>query len=156
MARTYKVRTQVDVDWDRTPEVEGTVVELASLPEILDNRRYLVVDTGPELLRVYESKDLESLFAVVMARDMVRIRYVESVPLKGGRTFHRFRRLQMLKVGDPLTFPDLLGQQDDAVARRTVTDEIMASLERLVRDLQAVHPDGASVPPFKVRKEKPA
>lgn len=75
---------------------------------------------------------------------------------KGRRTFHRLRRLQMLKVGEPLTFDGLLGQQDDAGARRTATDRIMASLEVLVRDLQALHPDGASVPPFKVRKEKPA
>jgi 1-acyl-sn-glycerol-3-phosphate acyltransferase len=58
-----------------------------------------------------------------------------------------WRTLVMLKVGDPMRFDELLGRQDDPDARRDVTDRVMKELERLVVDLQGLHPMGAAVPP---------
>jgi 1-acyl-sn-glycerol-3-phosphate acyltransferase len=62
----------------------------------------------------------------------------------------RWRPLIMLNAGDPMTFGDLVGRQDDHEALREVTDRIMAELERLVRELHKLHPDGAAVPERKV------
>jgi 1-acyl-sn-glycerol-3-phosphate acyltransferase len=70
---------------------------------------------------------------------------------KGRKAVWKWRRLIMLNTGDPMTFPEFLGKQDDAAARREVTDRIMAELDRLVRELHKLHPDGAAVPE---RKQK--
>lgn len=57
----------------------------------------------------------------------------------------------LLKVGEPMTFPGLLGRQDDPDVRRDVTDRIMKELEVLVRDLHELHPRGAAVPKLEDR-----
>lgn len=57
-----------------------------------------------------------------------------------------FRKTILLKVGDPMYFDDLYGKQDDAEVRRDVTDRIMKELERMVVELQDLHPMGAKVP----------
>lgn len=65
----------------------------------------------------------------------------------------KLRRTIMLNAGDPMRFPEYLGRVDDAEARREVTDRIMAELDRLVRELHKLHPDGAAVPPRREPKE---
>lgn len=64
----------------------------------------------------------------------------------GSKWIKGWRKLCMLKVGDPMTFESLLGKQDDPDARRDVTDRVMKELERLVVDLHGLHPMGAAVP----------
>jgi 1-acyl-sn-glycerol-3-phosphate acyltransferase len=64
----------------------------------------------------------------------------------GSRRLKGFRKLVMLKVGDPMRFDELIGRQDDPDTRRDVTDRVMKELERLVVDLQGLHPMGAQVP----------
>lgn len=72
-----------------------------------------------------------------------------------GRAMKYFgHRLIMFKVGEPMTFEAHLGKQEDPDVRREVTDRIMAEVERLVRELHKVHPDGGAVPPLKPKKEK--
>lgn len=65
---------------------------------------------------------------------------------------HRWRRLIVMKAGDPLRFPEYAGRQDDPEARRHVTELVMKELDRLVRDLHAVYPEGAAVPPLREAK----
>ena len=65
----------------------------------------------------------------------------------GSKWIKGWRKLVLLKVGDPMRFDELLGKQDDPDARRDVTDRVMKELERLVVDLQGLHPMGAKVPP---------
>ncbi|MCA1830728.1 MAG: hypothetical protein LC663_04360, partial [Actinobacteria bacterium] len=59
----------------------------------------------------------------------------------------------MLNVGEPMTFPGLEHKQDDPEVRREVTDRIVAELDRLVRELHKLHPDGPAVPPLIERKQ---
>lgn len=66
---------------------------------------------------------------------------------QGSRRVRGFRKLVMLKVGDPMDFSDLQGRDEDPDVRRDVTDRVMKELERLVMDLQDLHPLGARVPP---------
>lgn len=65
----------------------------------------------------------------------------------GAKRIKGWRKLCLLKVGDPMTFEAMIGKQEDADARRDVTDRVMKELERLVVDLQGLHPMGAQVPP---------
>lgn len=58
----------------------------------------------------------------------------------------RWRRTIMLNVGDPMRFGEYAGRADDPEVRRDVTDRIVAELDRLVRELHKLHPDGPSVP----------
>jgi 1-acyl-sn-glycerol-3-phosphate acyltransferase len=60
----------------------------------------------------------------------------------------KWRRLIMLNAGEPMTFPDALGKHDDQDVRRDVTDRVVAELDRLVRELHKLHPDGPAVPPL--------
>lgn len=71
---------------------------------------------------------------------------------KGRRAVHRWRRLMMLNAGDPMRFPEHVGRQDDPGVRREVADRIVAELDRLVRELHKLHPDGAAVPARKEAK----
>ncbi len=66
---------------------------------------------------------------------------------------YRGHRLIMFSVGEPMTFSDLVGKQDDPDVRREVTDRIMEEVERLVRGVVKVHPDGGAVPPVTKKKE---
>ncbi|TML81356.1 MAG: hypothetical protein E6G04_01585 [Actinobacteria bacterium] len=52
----------------------------------------------------------------------------------------------MLKIGEPMRFDEFAGRQDDPDALREVTDRVMAEIDRLVRELRKVHPDGGAVP----------
>lgn len=70
---------------------------------------------------------------------------------KHRRAVWKWRRLIMLNAGDPMTFPEHVGKQDDADVRREVTDRIVAELDRLVRELHKLHPDGPAVPDRKER-----
>jgi 1-acyl-sn-glycerol-3-phosphate acyltransferase len=73
-----------------------------------------------------------------------------------GRTMkYRGHRLIMFNVGAPMTFGDLVGRQEDPDVRREVTDRIMTEVERLVRELHKLHPDGGAVPAL-VQKKEPA
>lgn len=67
----------------------------------------------------------------------------------GSKTLKRkgFRKVIIMKVGEPLTFGDLVGRQDDPEVRRDVTDRVMKELDHLVRDLRTLHPRGSEVPP---------
>ena len=65
---------------------------------------------------------------------------------KGRKWKYRGHRLIMLKVGEPMRFDEFAGRQDDPDALREVTDRVMAEIDRLVRELHKVHPDGAAVP----------
>jgi len=58
----------------------------------------------------------------------------------------KWRRLIMLNVGDPMLFPEHAGKQDDREALRDITDRVVAELDRLVRELHKLHPDGPAVP----------
>ena len=57
----------------------------------------------------------------------------------------KWRRLMALKAGEPMTFEDLKGR-DDAEAAREVTDRVVGELDRLVRELHKIYPEGGAVP----------
>jgi len=65
---------------------------------------------------------------------------------KGRKWKYRGHRLIMLKIGEPMRFDEFAGRQDDPDALREVTDRVMAEIDRLVRELRKVHPDGGAVP----------
>jgi 1-acyl-sn-glycerol-3-phosphate acyltransferase len=65
---------------------------------------------------------------------------------KGRKWKYRGHRLMMLKVGGPMRFDEFAGRQDDPEALREVTERVMAEIDRLVRELRKVHPDGGAVP----------
>lgn len=65
---------------------------------------------------------------------------------KGRAMRYLGHRLIMFKVGEPMTFPDLAGRDHDDEVLQVVTDRIMAQIDRLVRELHKVHPDGGAVP----------
>jgi 1-acyl-sn-glycerol-3-phosphate acyltransferase len=73
--------------------------------------------------------------------------YIAKYHKSSYRPWRRF----VFKVGEPLTFPDLEGKQDDHDVRREVTDRVMAEVDRLVREVQKIHPDGAATPELKER-----
>ena len=65
-------------------------------------------------------------------------------------------RTVMYNIGDPMTFEDVPPEMhhDDATLR-DVTDRIMAEIDRLVRELHKIHPEGAAIPPLKEPKGQP-
>jgi 1-acyl-sn-glycerol-3-phosphate acyltransferase len=65
---------------------------------------------------------------------------------KRRKAVQKFRRMIMVKAGEPMTFT---GDKDDHDTLRDVTDRVVAELDRLVRELHKVYPDGAAVPEFK-------
>lgn len=68
---------------------------------------------------------------------------------KGRAMKYRGHRQIIMTIGDEMRFDDLLGQQEDADVRRVVTDRIVAEIEKLVRGLHKIHPDGGAVPHLK-------
>jgi 1-acyl-sn-glycerol-3-phosphate acyltransferase len=64
---------------------------------------------------------------------------------KGRRARWRWRRLIALEAGPPMRFDDLAGREDTEAARE-VTDRVMAELDRLVRGLHKIYPEGGTVP----------
>ena len=65
---------------------------------------------------------------------------------KGRKWKYRGHRLIMLKVGDPMRFDEFASRREDSAVLREVTDQVMAQIDRLVRELHKVHPDGGAVP----------
>ena len=64
---------------------------------------------------------------------------------KKRKPVQKFRRLIALKAGDPMTFDDLRGT-DPAEAAREATDRVVGELDRLVRELHKIYPEGGAVP----------
>ncbi len=58
---------------------------------------------------------------------------------------HRWRRLIVLNAGEPMRFEELRGREDPEAARE-VTDRVVAELDRLVREIHKIYPEGAAVP----------
>lgn|SRR5574341_289559 len=88
--KQYKHRSRVDADWERSRVVEGVLVGIEKLPASAGERRFMVLDTGESLIRVYESKDLEECFAASEPGDHVRIEFLDKIDLDGGRTLNKF------------------------------------------------------------------
>jgi 1-acyl-sn-glycerol-3-phosphate acyltransferase len=65
---------------------------------------------------------------------------------KRRKAVQKFRRLIVLKAGEPLSFGDLRGGQEDPETLHDVTDRIVGELDRLVRELHKIYPGGAAVP----------
>lgn len=65
---------------------------------------------------------------------------------KRRKAVQKWRRLIVLKAGEPLRFGDLEGREEDAGTLREVTDRIVGELDRLVRELHKIYPEGAAVP----------
>jgi hypothetical protein len=57
----------------------------------------------------------------------------------------KWRRLITLKAGEPMRFDDLRGQPE-ADAAREITDRVVGELDRLVRELHKIYPEGGAVP----------
>lgn len=68
---------------------------------------------------------------------------------KGRVAVHKWRRTIVLRAGETMSFPDAAGRADDPQAIKEVTERVMAELDRLVREVQKIHPDGAAVPELK-------
>ena len=64
---------------------------------------------------------------------------------KKRKRVHKFRRLIVLKAGEPMRFDDLAGG-DEVEAAREVTDRVVGELDRLVRELHKIYPEGGAVP----------
>lgn len=88
MARTYKTRTAVDQDFKVEAVVEGVVSAIDHFMDGDQERRFLLIDTGSSLRRVYQSKALDDVFAQVVVGDGVRIEYKGEKALDGGKRFH--------------------------------------------------------------------
>lgn len=64
---------------------------------------------------------------------------------KRRKPVQKWRRLIVLKAGEPLRFTDLEGRSDSDAAREA-TDRIVGELDRLVREIHKIYPEGAAVP----------
>jgi 1-acyl-sn-glycerol-3-phosphate acyltransferase len=66
---------------------------------------------------------------------------------KKRKAVQKFRRTIMVKAGAPMRFDaGLRDRRDDPEVLREATDRVMAELDRLVRELHKVYPEGAAVP----------
>lgn len=69
---------------------------------------------------------------------------------KRRKAVQKFRRLIVLKAGEAMTFDESMrARRDDPEVLREVTDRIVGELDRLVRELHKVYPEGAAVPELK-------
>ena len=69
---------------------------------------------------------------------------------KRRKAVQKFRRLIVVKAGTPLTFDESLrARSNEAGVLREVTDHIVGELDRLVRELHKIYPEGAAVPQLK-------
>ena len=64
---------------------------------------------------------------------------------KRRKPVRKWRRLIVLKAGEPMHFDDLKGLPE-AEAAREVTDRVVGELDRLVRELHKIYPEGGAVP----------
>jgi hypothetical protein len=88
--RKFKFRSTVDVDWTKTPKIEGVVHSKPEAVEKLDGRRVMTVDGGAAIFRVYESYELKELFDSARPGDHVAIEYLRTITLDGGKTMKQF------------------------------------------------------------------
>lgn len=69
---------------------------------------------------------------------------------KHRKPVHKLGRMIMLNAGTPMTFEDSLrSRADEPRVLRDVTDRIIGELDRLVRELHKIYPEGAAVPELK-------
>jgi hypothetical protein len=91
MAKVFKTRSLVDVDWTKTPRIEGKVKEAPKEVPELENRKVMVVEGEQGIFRVYESYDLKEAFSLAEEGDSISIEFLEEISLgKGGRTLKKF------------------------------------------------------------------
>ncbi len=64
---------------------------------------------------------------------------------KRRKPVQRWRRLIVLKAGEPMRFEDLK-DLPEAEAAREATDRVVGELDRLVRELHKIYPEGGAVP----------
>jgi len=69
------------------------------------------------------------------------------------RSSFRPGRLLMFKAGDPMTFEAPPDKHDDPELLREVSDRVMAELDRMVRELQKIHPEGAAIPALREQRD---
>ena len=86
----FKHRSIRNANWDTMPLVEGILVDRGTHKDDKRDAPYIVIDTTVSLVRIYESKDLEDVFKHVKPGDHVRVEFLESVNLPGGKRFTRF------------------------------------------------------------------
>jgi 1-acyl-sn-glycerol-3-phosphate acyltransferase len=66
---------------------------------------------------------------------------------KKRKAVRKFRRTILVKAGQPMRFSDdERARRDDQEVLHDVTDRVMGELDRLVRELHKVYPEGAAVP----------
>lgn len=65
---------------------------------------------------------------------------------KGRKAVHKFRRTIIVRAGEPMTFEAFAGRDEDPEAIQEVTERVMAEFDRIVREVQKIHPDGPAVP----------
>lgn len=84
-----------DVDWDKTPVVVGTVEKIKPTQQERNGEKvtvhYMVVDNGAEMVKVWESANLEPAFKKVQIGDTIMVRFIGKEPLKGGREMRTFQ-----------------------------------------------------------------
>lgn len=69
---------------------------------------------------------------------------------KRRRAVRKFRRLIVLKAGKPIVFDaSLRARRDEHDVLRECTERIVGELDRLVRELHKIYPEGAAVPEMK-------
>ncbi len=86
----FRTRSTRNAKWDTMPVVEGIMTEKGIHKDDERDAAFIVIDTGVSLVRIYESKDLEDVFKLAKPGDHVRIEWLESVTLPGGKRFTRF------------------------------------------------------------------
>lgn len=89
--RKYLVRSVVDAAFKAPGDVvEGVVTELGKLPKEMQERRFMVVDTGESMYRVYETWDLGPIFKAAKVGHHVSITYLETKSIKGNKSVKRY------------------------------------------------------------------
>lgn len=89
--RTYKSRTTDPHDWDRTPEVEGVVMDKDILIVDDEERAFLNIDTGESISQVFHTHALTDAFNCAEVGDHIHIQYRGKIKTKKkGHTFSRF------------------------------------------------------------------
>lgn len=89
--RQYKYKGTSD--WRPVPgeTMTARVLEKSSIEVSGKDRRYLLVDTGTAIWRVFESAGLTDVFASAARGDYVDLSFLGTAQLKNGNTFKRFR-----------------------------------------------------------------
>ncbi len=84
-----------DQNWDEDPVIVGTVEKIRPTKQDRNGEkvdvRYMVVDNGAELVKVWESANLTPAFDKVRAGDQIMVRFLGKEELSGGRTMRTFQ-----------------------------------------------------------------